>query len=153
MIVIGTVIGARLGHVFFYEWPHYQDNWVDIFKVWEGGLASHGGGIGVLVAIYLHYRWNKANFPKMTFFGLLDMLVIPISFAFGCIRLGNFMNQEILGNPTTLPWGIIFLTPLMEAFHSPVIPLSSMKQALISPYFVCFGFSGKKGETLFLSDF
>lgn len=108
-IVCGTIIGARLGHVFFYEWPRYKNDPIEIIKVWEGGLASHGGAIGVILALYLYYRIvviKKA--PSLSFLNLLDIVCIPTALV-GCfIRLGNFMNQEILGIPSDVPWAIIF---------------------------------------------
>ncbi len=110
-IVIGTVVGARLGHVFFYDWTRFQRNLVDIFKVWEGGLASHGGTIGVVLAIYLYSRRNREKFPELSFLALSDLLSIPVAFAVIFIRLGNFVNQEILGTPSFVPWAVVFGHP------------------------------------------
>lgn len=118
-IVLGTVVGARLGHVFFYDWPRYHDNWLEIFKIWEGGLASHGGVVGVLLGVYLYYRFILNKFPSITLIGLLDCGVIPASLVAFFIRVGNFFNQEILGPPTTLPWGVIFGNP---ADGGPIVP-------------------------------
>lgn len=118
-VVGGTLIGARLGHVFFYEWPRYSQNPLDIFKVWEGGLASHGGVIGILLALFLYKISVLKNFKYISYIDLLDMLCIPTAFAAFFIRLGNFVNQEILGTETTLPWAIIFGDPLD---YSPIAP-------------------------------
>lgn len=102
--VAGTIIGARLGHVFFYEWDVYRLDPIKILYVWEGGLASHGGTIGVMTGVFL-FSWITAKRnPIWTF----DRLVIPIALVGGLIRLGNLMNSEIYGHPTTLPWGFIF---------------------------------------------
>lgn len=109
--VIGTVIGARLGHVFFYEWPRYSAHPTEIFKIWEGGLASHGGTLGVILSVFLYVQYTKKQFPEITFLGLCDLLTIPASFICICIRLGNFINQEILGTATSLPWAVIFGNP------------------------------------------
>lgn len=110
-IVGGTIIGARLGHVFFYEWPYYQSHPWDILKIWEGGLASHGGAIGVLLALYLYSRSIRTTFPNLSFIILLDYICIPTALV-GCfIRIGNFINQEIVGIPSTLPWAVIFGHP------------------------------------------
>jgi phosphatidylglycerol---prolipoprotein diacylglyceryl transferase len=101
-----------LGHVFFYDWPFYKAHPVDIFKIWQGGLASHGGAIGILIALFLLSRLVRRGLPQLTFLAWIDLLMVPAAFAGGCIRIGNFINQEITGMPTTLPWGVIFLNPL-----------------------------------------
>lgn len=118
--VAGIIIGARLGHVFFYEWPRYQNNLLDIFKVWNGGLASHGGVAGIMIALYLYQRSIRKQYPELNFIALLDMLAVPAPLASFCIRMGNFFNQEILGTPTNMPWAIIFGDP---ADGSPVQPV------------------------------
>lgn len=107
-IVLGTIIGARLGHVLFYDWDYYSSNPLEILMIRKGGLASHGGTLGVMLAIVLFLRWNRSKFPEMTFIKLIDILVIPTSIAVCFIRIANFFNQEILGNPTDKPWGVIF---------------------------------------------
>ena len=108
-LLIGTIVGARLGHCLFYE-PSYfltKEHWVEIFMPWRGGLASHGGAIGVLLAVWWYvHRYGKKNGFDMLW--LLDRLVIAVAFA-GCfIRLGNLFNSEIYGKVTDLPWGFIF---------------------------------------------
>jgi prolipoprotein diacylglyceryl transferase len=122
-IIIGTIIGARLGHVFFYEWPRYSNNLIDIFKIWEGGLASHGGTIGVLLAVYLYTRWTRKDFPEFSFLKVCDLLTIPVAFAVAWIRIGNFMNQEILGKVTTLPWAVVFGHPADFSAPAPRHPV------------------------------
>lgn len=104
-VVIATVLGARLGHVFFYEWDHYSQHPGDILKIWEGGLASHGGTIGIIIAIFI-YSWAVT---KKSVLWTLDRLCIPIGFVGALIRLGNLMNHEIYGGPTDLPWGFCFI--------------------------------------------
>lgn len=103
-VVIATIIGARLGHVFFYEWDEYSKNPIEIFKIWNGGLASHGGTIAIIIAVFL-FSWLVSKKPASWTF---DKLVIPIALVGGLIRLGNLMNSEIYGGETTLPWGFIF---------------------------------------------
>ncbi|MBA3604023.1 MAG: prolipoprotein diacylglyceryl transferase [Parachlamydiaceae bacterium] len=122
-VVLGTIIGARLGHVFFYQWDYYKHHLSDIPKVWEGGLASHGGTLGVLLAVFFYSRWTKKKFPELNFFTLGDLLTIPTAFAVLFIRLGNFVNQEILGTPTTLPWGVIFGHPADGSTPAPRHPV------------------------------
>lgn len=109
-LLIGTIVGARLGHCLFYQPDYYLGSWEgfkEIFMPWKGGLASHGGAIGVLLAIWWYTRkYGKKNGFDMMW--MLDRLVIAVCFA-GCfIRLGNLFNSEIYGNETTLPWGFIF---------------------------------------------
>lgn len=103
-IVIGTILGARLGHVFFYDAAHYLSNPSEILQIWKGGLASHGGAIGILIAIWLYCRKYKFEF-----LWIMDRVVIVTCFTAACIRLGNLMNSEIIGKVTTLPWGFEFI--------------------------------------------
>ena len=103
-VVGATIIGARLGHVFFYEWSYYSQHPAEIIKVWEGGLASHGGTIAIVLAVILYSIFTTKRSPLWTF----DRLVIPIALVGGLIRIGNLMNSEIFGHATTLPWGFKF---------------------------------------------
>jgi prolipoprotein diacylglyceryl transferase len=102
-MVVGTVVGARLGHCLFYEPAYYLRNPVLILKVWEGGLASHGAAIGILISLFLFAR--KVKKPYLW---ILDRIVIVVALAGFCIRMGNLMNSEIYGIQTSLPWGFIF---------------------------------------------
>jgi len=102
-MIIGIVVGARLGHCIFYDPEYYFSNPIQILAVWNGGLASHGGGIGAILATLFYAR--KKNISLMY---LLDRLAIPTaSFAF-FVRMGNLMNSEIVGNHTLGPWGVVF---------------------------------------------
>lgn len=104
-VMAGTIIGARLGHCFFYEWNFYSTHPGEIIKVWKGGLASHGGAIGVIIAV-LCFSWiTSRRSPMWTF----DRLVVPIALVGGLIRMGNLFNSEIFGGPTDLPWGMMFV--------------------------------------------
>lgn len=103
-VVVATIIGARLGHVFFYEWDFYSQHPAEIFKVWNGGLASHGGTIAIIIAVFL-FSWFVTKKPASWTF---DKLVIAIALTGCLIRLGNLMNSEIYGGPTDLPWGFVF---------------------------------------------
>lgn len=104
----GTIIGARLGHVLFYDLDKYLQNPLSILNTREGGLASHGGTVGVMIALFLFQRKVLRKVSKISFIKLLDMLVIPSGLACCFIRIGNFFNQEIIGTPTNLPWAVIF---------------------------------------------
>jgi prolipoprotein diacylglyceryl transferase len=103
-MILGTIVGARLGHVFFYEPAWYLAHPMKILKVWEGGLASHGAGVGIIlsVLIFSHVR-------KKPFLWVMDRIVIVVALAGFLIRMGNLMNSEIYGLPTSLPWGFTFL--------------------------------------------
>lgn len=103
-LLIGTIVGARLGHCLFYEPSYYLANPIEILKVWEGGLASHGGTVGVLLALYLYTRKR----PDQPFLWLADRLAIPTALTAALIRLGNLFNSEIYGKITSVPWAFIF---------------------------------------------
>lgn len=104
-ILVGTIVGARLGHVFFYEWDYYSAHPAEILQIWNGGLASHGGTIANIIAVFI-FSWCVTKKPASWTF---DKLVIPIALVGGLIRLGNLMNSEIYGGYTDLPWGFIFV--------------------------------------------
>jgi prolipoprotein diacylglyceryl transferase len=102
-MLIAAIGGARLGHVLFYEPAEFLSQPLKVFAVWEGGLASHGGAIAILIALYFFAR--KTN---VRYLWIVDRLVI-VSALSGClIRLGNLMNSEMIGIPTTVPWGFVF---------------------------------------------
>jgi len=102
-MIIGTVIGARLGHCFFYEPGYYLANPAKILAVWEGGLASHGAAIGIILSLLIYSRvYHKP------FLWVIDRIVIVTALGGMFIRLGNLMNSEIFGVPTSLPWGFVF---------------------------------------------
>lgn len=109
-LLIATIVGARLGHCCFYDPGYYFGSWSgfwEIFQPWKGGLASHGGAIGLLLAMWWfshHYGWKY----DIDFLWLLDRLCITVAFAGCLIRLGNLFNSEIYGDVTSLPWGFIF---------------------------------------------
>ncbi|MCC8114074.1 MAG: prolipoprotein diacylglyceryl transferase [Bacteroidales bacterium] len=104
-VVGATIIGARLGHVFFYEWDYYSQHPEKIIAFWEGGLASHGGTIAIVIAVFLYSWITTKKSPMWTF----DRLVIAIALVGAMIRIGNLMNSEIYGHATTLPWGFMFV--------------------------------------------
>lgn len=102
---VATVVGARLGHVFFYEWDYYSQHPSEILKIWEGGLASHGGTIAIIIAVFI-FSWLVSKKPASWTF---DKLVVPTALVAALIRLGNLMNSEIYGGVTDYPWGFIFV--------------------------------------------
>ena len=102
-MVIATVIGARLGHCFFYEPAYYLSHPLEIFKIWEGGLASHGAAIAILIAVYIFSRKNK-----ISYWWSMDRIATVTALAGFFIRMGNLANSEIYGRETSLPWGFIY---------------------------------------------
>ncbi|MDR2804388.1 MAG: prolipoprotein diacylglyceryl transferase [Dysgonamonadaceae bacterium] len=104
-VLISMIIGARLGHILFYDPISYLKHPLEIFAVWHGGLASHGGTLGILIAIWIYSK--KVTHKSMLF--TLDRLVVPVGFVAALIRLGNLMNSEVYGHPTTAPWGFNFV--------------------------------------------
>src|SRR3990167_8106917 len=108
-VSIGAVVGARLGHIIFYEkWSEYFFHPLHILKIWEGGLASHGAVIGILISVFLFFLRMRKEFSMITIARIMDLIVIPSLFAGALIRIGNFINQEILGTVSTLPWAVVF---------------------------------------------
>jgi phosphatidylglycerol:prolipoprotein diacylglycerol transferase len=103
-VILGTVIGARLGHCLFYDPVFYLSHPIEIIKVWEGGLASHGAAIGILTSIYLISKKQKDK----SMLWILDRVVIVVALGGALIRLGNLFNSEIIGKATDLPWAFIF---------------------------------------------
>jgi prolipoprotein diacylglyceryl transferase len=121
--VIGAVAGARLGHCFFYEWKlmenpveilginfkygnyYFSHPW-ELVYIWQGGLASHGGALGILIAMII---FNK-KISKKGINWIFDRLLIGVALCGASIRFGNLMNSEIYGSPTDLPWGFVFVT-------------------------------------------
>lgn len=109
-LLISTIVGARLGHCLFYQPDYYLGSWkgfCEIFMPWKGGLASHGGAIGILLGIWW-YSWKYGKKNHFDMMWILDRLIIPVCFAGACIRLGNLFNSEIYGDVTSLPWGFVF---------------------------------------------
>ncbi|MCM1294022.1 MAG: prolipoprotein diacylglyceryl transferase [Muribaculaceae bacterium] len=114
-VILGVILGGRLGYVLFYNLPFFIAHPLEIFAVWHGGMSFHGGLIGVITAVFL-FAWNlrrKQDFVASagtykTAFRILDIMavVVPIGFFFG--RIANFINMEIMGRPTTRPWGVLF---------------------------------------------
>ncbi len=112
-MVVATIVGARLGHCLFYNPWHYLSNPLEILKIWEGGLASHGATIGILIAIWLFVRNTKGY----TWFWVLDRLVIVVALTGAMIRTGNLMNSEMEGTETKANYGIIYARGTKEVLN------------------------------------
>ena len=117
----GTIVGARLGHCLFYAPQYYLANPVEILKMWEGGLASHGGVLGIIIAIYFFSKYYSHKSMLWAF----DKLVVPTGLVAALIRLGNLMNHEVYGHPTDLPWGFRFIENLPYWMHRGAAPVFS----------------------------
>ncbi len=131
--MVGTVIGARLGHLLFYEkWSFFLHDPLVIFRTWEGGLASHGGILGVFIGGVLFYLKHK---KEISFLALVDILCIPTMFVCSLIRIGNFFNQEICGKVTDVPWAVVFLHPADVTLLLPRHPVQLYESAF---YFFVF---------------
>lgn len=110
-MVVATIIGARLGHVFFYEPARYLADPISILKVWEGGLASHGAAIGILFALWLYSRKKKTG---QNYLQTLDRIVILVALTGALIRFGNFFNSEIIGKQTHSNSGVFFARSITD---------------------------------------
>jgi prolipoprotein diacylglyceryl transferase len=134
--IIGFVLlGARVGHLVFYEHPHmYLTDPLILFRLREGGLASHGAVVGLLLAPWLFLRWHREL--ELSYRRLLDAMALVAPWIGGWIRLGNFWNQEILGIPTTVPWGVVFGHPMDRSSPLPRHPVQ-LYEALF--YWILFG--------------
>ena len=124
-LIIGIILGGRIGYIIFYNFSYYLDNIFDIFKIWQGGMSFHGGLLGVIASSYIFAKKNNQN----PFFYLDQVsLVAPIGVFFG--RLANFINSELYGTVSSAPWSVIFIkvdnlsrhpSQLYEAFLEGVI--------------------------------
>jgi len=103
-VFLGVVVGARLGHVLFYDPSYYFRNPLEIPMLWKGGLASHGALVGVLLALYFFHRRH----PRFSYLWLLDRLALVVSLGAAAVRVGNFFNSEIYGRPAEVPWAVVF---------------------------------------------
>lgn len=143
-MLIGTIAGARLGHCLFYNPSYYFSNPINILKVYEGGLASHGAFLGITIALFLFVKKHsdyrklfpiqKIVNPRYTYFWILDRIVIAVALAGGLIRMGNFFNSEINGIPTDGSWGVIFER---SGNMQPVVPVQLFEAIC---YFIIFFF-------------
>lgn len=127
--VIGVIAGGRLGYAIFYEPKYFLDAPTRIFAVWQGGMSFHGGFLGVFAAVLI---WSRRN--RIPLLALADTVVVPVAIGLALGRLGNFINQELYGTVTTLPWGMSF--PGAEGLRHPVQLYAAGKDLLIAV--ICF---------------
>ena len=136
--VIGVVVGGRLGFVLFYEPSYFLDSPLRVFAVWEGGMSSHGGFLGVTLSLLWIVR--KKGLPVLA---LADVIVVPVALGLMLGRLGNFINQELYGTVTSLPWGISI--PGVEGLRHPTQLYAMLKDLVIA--FACFAHLSLPGST------
>lgn len=136
-MVIATIIGARLGHVIFYQPEIITENPLGIFLPFEfspfrftglQGLASHGAAIGILFALWLYSRKKK---PGQTYLQVVDRIVIVVALTGALIRLGNYFNSEIIGLPTTKPWGVVFVNKFTDTITDPRVDRDGIVESVI----------------------
>lgn len=153
-IGLGAVIGARIGDVLFYQNSSiWLSNPLSILYLWEGGLASHGAAIGCLVGMgFLSRNLQRSFHISFSFWKVFDFVVIPTCLAGSLIRLGNFINQEILGTQTEVPWAVLFLHPADGSLIVPRHPVQLYESIFYSVVFIflwkvrSFSFFAKEGR-------
>src|SRR3989338_3330687 len=128
-VILGTLVGGRIGYVLFYGAEYYGEHPWEIFAVWQGGMSSHGGLLGVVLSLFLFSKREKVDF-----WALADIAVIPAAIGLACGLFGNFINQELFGPVTTLPWGMSI--PGVEGLRHPTPLYAMLKDLLIAG--VCF---------------
>lgn len=127
-LAVGTVVGARLGHCLFYKPAYYLNHPLEVLEIWKGGLASHGGAAGILIALYFYTRKR----PNQSYLWLLDRIVVPAALGGSFIRVGNLFNSEIIGKPTHVPWAFVFVRDDMLPRH----PVQLYESAAYAAIFV-----------------
>ena len=137
-MIIATIIGARLGHVLFYEPEKYLPDPIKILKIWEGGLASHGAAFGILAALWVYSKYDihfkgikpivhKIHRKNQNFLQVVDRIVIVVALTGCLIRLGNFMNSEIIGKPTYTDYGVVFAKDMRQFLEHPESAVESVE--------------------------
>ena len=109
---LGVILGGRFGYVIFYNFSLFLEDPLMIFKIWQGGMSFHGGLLGVLLGMLLYGK--KTN---RTFFQVTDFMAPMVPIGLGAVRIGNFINGELWGRPTDLPWGMVFPFVDQQARH------------------------------------
>ncbi len=133
---LGAVLGGRIGYILFYNFNEYLQNPLAIFAVWQGGMSFHGGMLGVFLAMWLYGRHQK-----LSFFTVTDFIapLVPLGLGFG--RLGNFINGELWGAPTQVPWAMVF--PHVDKIPRHPSPLYELLLEGIVLFIILWWFSGK----------
>jgi prolipoprotein diacylglyceryl transferase len=136
-VIVSATVGARLGHCFFYgedsDFFYYYKHPIEILKIWNGGLASHGGTLGIIIAVWIYSKKVTHKSMLWTF----DRLVVPVGFVAALIRLGNLMNHEIFGHATDVPWAFRFIDNLsyVHAGYPPIFTQPSHPTQIYEAFF------------------
>ncbi len=139
-MIIGTIVGARLGHTLFYNPDYYLSHPLEILKTWKGGLASHGAAIGIALSIYLYSKKKVGQ----SFLWVMDRVVITVALAGFFIRTGNLMNSEIIGKATNVPWAFKFVNAYVSDPMTPRHPTQLYEALSYLAIFVILFFTYKK---------
>ena len=142
-LILGIVIGGRLGYVFFYDFTYYLKNFLEIFQIWKGGMSFHGGLLGVIVATLIFSKYEKNSFFK---YADIISCVAPIGIFFG--RIANFINGELYGKATLLPWAVIFKSGGNISRHPSQIYEAFLEGLLLFALINYFALKKKKYLTL-----
>jgi len=124
-MLVGTVAGARIGSIIS-DWRYYMVHPFEIFAIWQGGVAFHGGLVAALLVSYWYFKKHKIDMMKMA-----DIIVIPVTFVLGIGRIGNFINGEFYGKITTVPWAVKF--PGIDGFRHPVPLYETVQMFIMAP--------------------
>ena len=125
----GVIVGGRIGYVLFYEYAYFSENTLEVLAVWNGGMSSHGGFIGVAIALGIALK--KKGIPVLPF---LDVITVPIALGLACGRFGNFINWELYGTVTDVPWAMAI--PGVEGLRHPTFFYALAKDLLISAFVI-----------------
>ena len=146
--LLGAIVGGRAGYMIFYNLYELIQNPLSIFFIWEGGLSFHGGLLGVLLFIYI---FSKSKW-QMSFFESTDFIAPAVPIGLGSVRIGNFLNSELLGRPTDLPWGVIFPSDPLGLTRHPSQLYQAFSEGIILLTFLLW-FSKKERPLKSISSF
>ena len=129
--LLGAIIGGRVGYMFLYGIEQLANNFSSLFYIWQGGLSFHGGLLGVLVSVvFLARSW------KISFFDIMDFIAPSVPFGLGWVRIGNFLNSELLGRQTDLPWGVIFPSDPLGLTRHPSQLYQALSEGVLLSFFL-----------------
>ncbi len=144
-MLVGVVLGARLGHVLFYQPDYYINHPLEVLQIWKGGLASHGAALGILVSLYLFSKKSGQSYMW-----ILDRIVIVVAIGGALVRMGNLMNSEIVGSVTNVPWAFVFekeIHYLGDAPRHPAQLYESLSYMVLFVILIWMYFKKNMGET------